>query len=496
MHGIAKEQEVAALTSHSHPLPAFIYRPDIDGLRAFAVLVAVLFHAYGPAMPGGYTGADIFFVISGYLITGIILRDAEKGRFHIGDFYVRRCRRIIPALAATLTFCLAAGWQLLWVDDYRYLLRNTFTSALFYQNIFLWQHTDYFAPAAKFHPLLHLWSLGVEEQFYLLWPGLLWLALRWRWNISRLIAALLLLSFTFCLWVVRHDHMAAYYLLPSRFWELAIGGLLAAYRPRLSLSPRVAAVASATGMLMLCASMVVMVAGMPYPSAWALLPTLGTTLVIAAGPQAWLNRCLLSSRPAVFIGLISYPLYLWHWALLALVRINWGEEAPTPWIVGAVACSFLLSVLTYYGLETPARRQTSPQRARAIALGLLAWLAALAIISHANRAGFPAGYAEHPKLQRQYDYNADFRSHHCDLEWGDAITLRPDCIEPDFKKRGNTSLLLWGDSFAAHLYRGLLALKQEAPELRLAQYNKTGCPPLLVEHDIDGCLTFNCPRSS
>lgn len=376
------------------------YRADIDGLRAVAVGLVVLYHAFPRAVPAGFIGVDVFFVISGYLISGIITRDLAAGRFSILDFYIRRIRRIFPALLLVMACTLAYGWLVLLPAELAALGRDLLAGAGFLSNIALWLETGYFDRLAALKPLLHLWSLGVEEQFYLAWPFLLALAFRARWRPGLFMALLLGLSFALNL-ILTASHPAAAFFLPfPRFWELLAGALLAwATRDAASpLPPHWRGAASATGLALILGGAWVIGHGTPFPGWAALLPVAGAVAVIAAGPGAWANRRLLSSRPAVFIGLISYPLYLWHWPLLSYATILRLGRAPTPLLAAAlVLAALLLAWLTLRLVEKPLRFGAGAPRK---ALALLVLVAAVGLAGGTARwaEGFPARFPDLPDL--------------------------------------------------------------------------------------------------
>lgn len=344
------------------------YRPDIDGLRAIAVLSVVIFHAFPSLLHGGFVGVDIFFVISGFLISKHIWEELGAGSFSIKTFYARRVRRIFPALSVVLLACLAMGWVILTPAEYEQLGKHVVAGALFLSNIVLWKEAGYFDNAADTKPLLHLWSLGIEEQFYIVWP--LMLAFFWRytrhfgWAMLCILGASLAYSVT----LVRHDAVADFYSPLTRFWELALGAglaLLVAHKSPMDRAAR--SLVSWVGLCLILAATFVIKESYLFPGAWALLPTVGAALLIYGGEDAWLNRNVLSLRWLVWIGLISYPLYLWHWPLLSFARIM---ESGTPsvearfWLVIA---SVVLGWMTYKLLERPVR---SRPRSRKLILSL------------------------------------------------------------------------------------------------------------------------------
>lgn len=339
------------------------YRPDIDGLRAIAVLAVVIFHAFPWLVHGGFAGVDIFFVISGFLISKHIREELIAGTFSIRRFYARRVRRIFPALAVVLLSCLAMGWVILTPAEYEQLGKHVVAGAIFVSNIVLWKESGYFDNAADTKPLLHLWSLGIEEQFYIVWPLLLAFFWRYTRHLGWALLGILTASLVYSMMVVRHDVTADFYSPLTRFWELALGAglsLMAAQKPSISGMNR--SLVSWLGLCLILGSVIIITKDYAFPGAWALLPTLGAACMIYAGENAWPNRQLLSLRLLVWVGLISYPLYLWHWPLLAFVRIM---ESGTPSVelrFGLVVASFILAWLTYRFLERPVRSSSRPGR--------------------------------------------------------------------------------------------------------------------------------------
>jgi peptidoglycan/LPS O-acetylase OafA/YrhL len=341
------------------------YRPDIDGLRAVAVLAVVLFHAFPALLPGGFIGVDVFFVISGYLISSILLRELQHRQFSIAGFYARRVRRIFPSLLAVMLACLAFGWYALFPDEYGQLGKHVGGGASFAANFFYWAQVGYFDTSADTKPLLHLWSLGIEEQFYIVWPAVLALAWRRRANLLLVTAVLALLSFALNAAGIAHHATATFYSPLSRAWELLGGVLLACAahgRPATASTGSRANLAACVAVLLLALGLA-FTTPERFPGWRALTPVVAAMLLIGAGPGAWFNRAVLGSRPLVSIGLISYPLYLWHWPLLSFAQIVEGQ-LPAPRIrVFAVLAAVVLAWLTYQVLERPLRRMRG-RRAR------------------------------------------------------------------------------------------------------------------------------------
>lgn len=359
----------------SHPQ----YRPDIDGLRAIAVFAVVLFHAFPSYAKGGFIGVDVFFVISGYLISCILIENFNKSTFSLKEFYSRRIRRIFPALTLVLVFCLTFGWFVLLAEEYKQLGKYTLAASVFVSNFALWSDAGYFDNSAETKPLLHLWSLGIEEQFYIVWP----LALFFLWNrklnyitITILVAVT---SFTLNLLGSREDSAATFFSPQTRFWELLSGTLLAyqkfkciinkptkgetsgfaatlfLLKPNCNNMAIIANTISITGVCLLIFGFSFISKNSTYPGSLALIPIIGSVLLITAGQKAWINRHLLSNKVAVWFGLISFPLYLWHWPLLSFARIIEGETPSREIRIFLVLASIALAYITYAIVEQPFR---------------------------------------------------------------------------------------------------------------------------------------------
>jgi peptidoglycan/LPS O-acetylase OafA/YrhL len=365
------------------------YRPDIDGLRAVAVTAVVAFHVVPGLLPGGFFGVDVFFVISGYLISALILQQLGEGRFTFGGFYVRRVKRLLPALVVVLAVTLAAGWWVLLPDEYRDLGRDAAGSAAFIANFVLWSEAGYFFQPDR-TPLLHLWSLGVEEQFYLAWPAVLWLAWRRRWPLETIVLALTVLSFALNVHLTYADRSTAFFSPFPRAWEFLLGAWVAcrahpvvagADRAR---ARRVDDLRAIAGLALVLAPLVHVTGERAVPGWWAAGPTAGTALLIAAGPRAAINRTVLASRPFGALGLISNPLYLWHWPALSLTAMV--ENPPSmAGRVGAALASVVLAWMTWRGLEAPIRFRTSGVRIPAALCAALAGVALCGLLIAGDR---------------------------------------------------------------------------------------------------------------
>ena len=357
------------------------YRPDIDGLRAVAVLSVLAFHAFPEVVHGGFIGVDIFFVISGFLISTIIFKSLANRDFSFLEFYSRRVRRIFPALVTVLVVAFVCGWFVLYPDEYRQLGKHIVGGALFFSNFVLWRESGYFDTSADSKPLLHLWSLGIEEQFYIVFPLFAWLVWKGRLNLLTLAVLGGLVSFLLNIRDVSHDAVRTFYMPQTRIWELMEGCVLALlmidasgrigrmekaaermltrvfYRAKVDVIPAVTLpnLKAWTGALLIVVGLWKISKEMHFPGKWALLPTLGAVFLIWAGPEAFLNRRILSNRILIWVGKISYPLYLWHWILLSYLYILATKMPPVGVRIGALAVAVILSWLTYRLIEKPLR---------------------------------------------------------------------------------------------------------------------------------------------
>ncbi len=480
------------------------YRPDVDGLRAVAVLSVLGFHAFPEYVPGGFIGVDVFFVISGYLISSIIIAALQEGRFTFGGFYARRIRRIFPALVVVLGACYAAGWFLLFADAFMQLGKHIAAGAGFVANFVLARESGYFDNAVETKPLMHLWSLGIEEQFYLVWPLAAFLVWKSRGNLLVFASIVLTLSMISNVETVRRDLVGDFYSPTTRFWELMAGTVLACVEvDRSNLSRRMSAwleqcrarhwlrdAAALAGVLAIAIAVFALSRARHYPGLWALFPVGGAWLLIAAGPDAAINRGVLARRAMVWVGLISYPLYLWHWPLLSFARLLMNEIPPPAIRAGALAVSFVLAWLTYRLIETPIR--FGPRRVVVVPILCAAMAGLLAAgyvtfqqdgllgraINRSDKAFFVEYYTNMRKkgIEQAYRRGCDF------MEWGsDAArtSIDAECTAPG----RNGTYLLWGDSFAQALSYGL---RQVLPSgVALAQVATSHCRPSLTPIDLD-----------
>ncbi len=466
---------------------SLMYRADIDGLRALAIIAVVLFHAYPSAAPGGFVGVDVFFAISGFLITRIILDELDAGHFSLVRFYGRRARRIFPALSLVLLACLIFGWIALLPHEWVQLGRHIQAGAWFYSNWGYLKESGYFGGEAGLKPLLHLWSLAIEEQFYLVWPFIMMLVVRMtRAKAAALISAICIASFVYNVLETDENPAAAFYLPWGRIWELGTGALLSAsVRSFNYIVP--AYWQSALGVVGL-AFIVTFYAfgpmGASFPGYAVLLPVLGAALLLAS-PDGIASRTILASRPAVYFGKISYPFYLWHWPLLSFPLIVNGRPGPFEPLV-SVLISVMLASLTYSYVERPARRG-----GRATVAALVLVVGMLGVVGVCMRAQLFRPFAQEaaiglevqgpsiaPPVQNP-NYSRDL--------------VAKQVFEPDFKPSRDffsgdfhsqaSTVAVVGDSHAHSLYLGLSALGRSAVNV-----GRGTCLPFpgVEVHDLQG----------
>lgn len=423
------------------------YRSDIDGLRAIAVLIVIVYHAFPTVTPGGFIGVDVFFVISGFLISTIIFESLKNDSFSFIDFYCRRIRRIFPSLTIVLIVVLFLGWFLFIPEDYEKLGKHTFGGAFFLSNLVSLLEFGYFDTAAEFKPLLHLWSLGIEEQFYIVWPIILWSAWRFRIWSPLLIVLGICASFSLNVYKSGFDTTFAFFSPKTRIWQLLLGAGLSyvALQGQFLFTkfryPALKHAISITGLVMILGGSMLINRSLHYPGSWALIPSLGALCIIGAGPTAWVNKHLLSRKLFIGIGLISYPLYLWHWPLLAIANIT-AEKSPSIYLRCAIVLlSFGLAYLTYRLIELPIRRS---HQSRLTALLLLISISAIGLLGLLTfKAGGLVGQTTKPKLVNASALEScahDLKNHKL------CILGNPHSKE---------TLLVYGDSHAEHLATAL-----------------------------------------
>jgi peptidoglycan/LPS O-acetylase OafA/YrhL len=469
------------------PDPSPHRRRDIDGLRALAISLVVAYHAVPDLLRGGFVGVDVFFVLSGYLISGILAADTAPGAFR--RFYERRARRLFPALVVVLVSTLVLGHQLLLADAFERLARHTAAAALFVANFAFWLGSGYFDSGALEKPLLHLWSLGIEEQFYLVWPALLWWLLRRgpRFAVAAT-AALALVSFAATVAFAPEAPDAVFYLPWFRFWELLAGAILAQVPALHAASQRSwpGTLASAAGLALVFASAVLIDPTRPYPSWNALGPVVGTSLLVWGGERSWLGRVALSARPVVALGLISYPLYLWHWPLLSFQAEIDPTVAPGERLV-VLLLAVLLAAATYLGVERPVRRLHG-RRPVAVTVALAAAIALLAAGSwflrdlQPRRSAAPTPTVAFLETQHQLDFalRKNVPTRPCETTGPMADPLAGLCTVSG-PSAGAPPIVLWGDSTAASWAPLVRAVASDNGQPAIV-VSVSGCPPLLGVH--------------
>jgi peptidoglycan/LPS O-acetylase OafA/YrhL len=463
--------------------PSSRYRPDIDGLRAIAVMLVVNFHAFPEAMPGGFIGVDIFFVISGFLITGIIVHELDQQRFSLLAFYNRRIRRIFPALIVVLGATLVLGWLWMLPAAYAQLSADVVASAAFSANFALLWQSGYFDVESAKKPLLHLWSLGIEEQFYLFWPLVLLLAARLRLSILAAAAVIGVASFVLNVAMIGSNPVATFYLPFTRAWELLAGAVLVSGWSQINQTGAASNWRAAVGLALIAVAASVLDTTRAFPGWWAVLPVGGAALLLSA-PGAWICRTVLASRPLVWIGLISYPLYLWHWPLLVFFGII--KFGPLTLLERGliVGLSFVLAWLTYRFVEKPFRfGRPGPLRIAGLCAGMVS--VAVAGVAVVQGRGFdfrlPPQIREMASVPMQA---SQWRIHECLLDLTREMSFADSCVDRDRRPL----ILVWGDSTAGALLPGLRKA-QETRAFGIAQFTASSCIPAL---NVDVAETPNC----
>ncbi|KAA1183595.1 acyltransferase [Rhizobium tropici] len=490
--------------THGHGPDVLAYRRDIDGLRALAIIPVVLYHAGIPGFSGGFVGVDVFFVISGFLMASLISNEIAQGEFSLVRFYERRIRRIFPALFTVLIASSIAAWLLLMPTEFAYFARSLKAAALFTSNIQFEKESGYFDIGAQMKPLLHTWSLAVEEQFYILFPLLLMAVTRFaRRHAALILAGLLVVSFVASAWMLFQSQAEAFYLLQFRAWELLLGALLALGVVSMPKRPEMRAGLAAAGVLFIAIAIFGFNDKTLFPGPAALLPCLGAALVIHARDDRGVASRLLRSRPMVFVGLISYSLYLWHWPIIVFSREMTGRELSLPQGGVIVAASLAAAIISWRFIEQPFRGRGSlvkrvPLFAGAVAVVIVA-------IGLGDYVAHHGGVPDRLSADAQKVYASTYDQSRFSLPPCFADSDRPGPSEADIRAgklcplgpEGATkpSFLVWGDS-----HSGAMA---PAIDAAAAQVGITGllaahasCPPLpgvqLTAHgDTERCGKFN-----
>jgi len=461
------------------------YRPELDGLRGLAILAVLGFHAFPERFPGGFVGVDVFLVLSGFLITALILEQRQRSTFRLVQFYARRARRLFPALIIVLAACLLFGWFALLPDELKSMGKHVATAATFSVNFSLWHEAGYFDRATALKPLMHLWSLSVEEQFYLLWPLALLLMLRWRGHKSTaVIVALVAASFVLNLALSLGHPRADFYFPMSRFWELGLGcawaflthgpeesrwrlDQISARGARPDVRSWLPAALPVLGVALILGTTFLFHSHMAFPGYAGLVPAAGALCVIAAPRRTWFQQHVMASKALVFIGLVSYPLYLWHWPVLSFATILGSGAVPAIVRLEALLLSFVLACAVFWLVERPIRAQRARRVYAPLGCGLLA-LGAAGLTAYSM-----------PFLSHRFGPEADA------LKQG--VTVNDKCrdIFPgarDFNYCKSNSLkspavIVMGDSRAQAVYDGVAS--QLGRRYPLMLLGRGGCPPIL-----------------
>lgn len=455
------------------------YRPDIDGLRAIAVLSVIGFHIFPSALPGGFIGVDIFFVISGFLITRILVNDFTSHSSGFLAFYGRRVLRIFPALILVLLACLTFGWHTLLAQEYKQLGWHTLAGAGFFSNIALWLEAGYFDNASETKPLLHLWSLGIEEQFYIFWPLILWVSIRLRLSLVRVIAIIATLSFCLAAFLVFSDRVQAFYSPLSRAWELLAGSLLACLTSDSRRLPLLdSKYAAVSGLVLILLGCFFIHSEAPFPGPLATVPVIGAALLIGSTTLTPVHNRILSHPIMVGIGLISYPLYLWHWPLISFANILESGQPSMPLRIGIVVMCFALATATYAWVERPLKKLNRTY----VITGLLLLMTLLALLGKNihDRDGL-----ERIRYKKMIQLSDSARADFVDWEQSGLIP-NVACKHPFlFPKQqfcltalpqATPTVALIGDSHAFHAYWGISkALADHGENLLLI--GKGACVP-------------------
>lgn len=470
------------------------YRADIDGMRAIAVLSVVIYHAFPTLIGGGFVGVDIFFVISGFLISSIIMGSLERNTFSFYDFYTRRIKRIFPALILVMTTCFLFGWFSLLALEYKQLGHHIQYGSLFISNFVLWRESGYFDSAAELKILLHLWSLAIEEQFYIIWPFLVWLVWKGRYNILSVTLFMIIISFLLSVQNVNRDIVAAFYSPQTRFWELLMGSMLAHQsiykwsflpgkvvnkldywfgliiyaKPIKNDGSVVRNLQSILGISLVMVGLFV-TKKENFPGVWALFPVVGSMLMIGAGGLAWFNRVILSNRALVWFGLISFPLYLWHWVLLSFLRIMESGNPTVYFRIGAVTLSIALAWATFLFVERPLR---FGNKGKSVTISLVVLMSIISFIGWYTdkRNGFDFRHEQFEQNSRQFSWGSEMNaSLDCIKKYGEGY-----CLINDINKAPDA--LLIGDSHGNSFYHGI-AKEMAAKSINILNRGGAGCLP-------------------
>ncbi|MCH9697488.1 MAG: acyltransferase [Gammaproteobacteria bacterium] len=478
-----------------------LYRADIDGLRAIAVICVVLFHYDASLFSGGYIGVDVFFVISGFLITRLIRSELNENRFSLINFYQRRARRLFPALFVTLVICFGFAYQLFSAEHFERFGGTLFYALLSVSNFFFWNEQGYFDTDAVFKPLLHTWSLSVEEQFYLLWPSLMILvcASKLKQYTVFLIAIIGIASLVTCQFMLKSDPQAAFFLTPFRIVEFCIGGLVVWLTDKIRLGRWLKEFLLVTGLLLIGYSVISFNQQTPFPGLTALIPCCGAALVIVAG-QAHYTGIILRNQPIVYIGLISYSIYLVHWPLYVFYQYPSAHSLGLQERASLTGLTLILAAIMYELIEKPFRQLRLPG-VKLTASGLTLACATLALIAafpavHAwKHLGWPWRFSNHTGFQIESDSRkVEMQKRYV------YLNINVNCVRKIDKSCYSDATLdglVIGDSHAVDAYNAMLSATHGRHKLTL--FHQSGCDPVLdPEHQIpqrwptrNKCLKIN-----
>jgi len=469
------------------------YRPEIDGLRAIAVLPVIFSHAGFSVFSGGYVGVDVFFVISGYLITLIIYGELQEERFSIIRFYERRIRRILPALFFVMLACIPFAWQWMMPDEFKDFSRSIVKVNAFISNIYFWKESNYFAPDAQLAPMLHTWSLAVEEQFYVLFPLILMVFKRCSTKVLLIFLSILVLaSLGLSEWMSKSFPVANYYLLPSRAWELAVGSILAVSSNYWKVSNGwFAQIVSLLGFFLVMFAIFTFDELTPFPGLWALFPVVGAALIIAfAKPQTVVGK-ILSWKPIVGIGLISYSAYLWHHPLFAFARIRLQGDVSSEVYFGLSLVSLILAYFTWRFVEKPFRNKEK-YTAKQVFVGAIIVSVSLILVAKYWRSkdGFPERLPIEVREMAQWANDENPRKKSCHTKKGRYIKPEKSCV---YGNKVSSEFALIGDSHAMGLAH-VLSQNLDKEGFGLRELSYTACAPIIGlrrVRKVDDCPKYN-----
>lgn len=469
------------------------YRPDIDGLRAFSILMVLIYHGFASLLPGGFIGVDVFFVISGFIITRQILSPIQHSRFSLMDFYLRRIKRLLPSLIAVLLFVCVVAYFYLSLRGYTQSLKHVMASSFFGSNFFLWKEHGYFDSQSTTKPLLHLWSLAIEEQFYLLWPvllmGLAFLSKKSPSKLKISVTFVCLASFLYSIFEIHRNPVAAFYSPFSRFWEIGVGCLAAVVlhgRSAPKVKPSFGStlpwdLATLTSLTALVFTGLWISKHSLFPGYWALIPTCAALLMIVAGERSALAQFLLCNQLMIGLGVISYSLYLWHWPVLTFLRIEFNKPTVTIILVG-LAISVLLATLTHFYIERPTRTAGT----KTMALGsivALGFIGCFGWMGMTNR-WIPTRLVPHTKIKEANVVpGLDLSKSKCTGHLPAENSIEEFCSvwgNPDSER----SIFVWGDSMAS-AWMPLFASLAKLHDLKVFLVSHPACPPLINTKRVD-----------